>query len=213
MTLWDLLTIAVRRWYVTLAGLALTGVAIVWVMQAPPVYFAQASVVLLPPESAVQNAYSDAPRSLIDLAGAVAASVQGSGGDASDVSDRVTIVGEGYREGYLVRQPSVGSQWEYRFEDPVLEVQAVANTPDGARAQMEHALDTVQDTIDEFQDEQQLDVASRVRTQLVPSEPQLSEVGGNTVRGVGLTALAGLLATLAVLGTLGRPRRKPGRSR
>jgi hypothetical protein len=182
-------------------------------VQAPPVYSSQASVVLLPPASAAQNGYSDAPRSLVNLAGAVAASIQGSGGDASPVGERVTIVGEGHREGYLVRQPNAGSQWEYRFEDPVLDVQTVASTPDEARELMTHALETVQDTIDDFQDEQQVDESSRVRTQLVPSEPQVREVGGNTMRGIGLTALAGLVATLAVLGALGRPRPRAGRSR
>lgn len=216
MTFWDLLIVALHRWLVTLLCAALTGVLVFWVMQADPVYLSRVRVVLLAPELAQQNALGTTSQSLIDLAGVVARKVQGADSKAQVVSDGVTIVGEGVREGYSVTQPNNGGQWAYNFEDPALDVQAVAATPAGSRAQMDKALADISAALTEVQDQQSVAAANRVRTSLSPSTPQLLVQKGSNVRAIAASLVIGLLVggtVLAILGPQRRVRRRRGSRR
>ncbi len=206
MTFWDLLAIVWRRWYVTLAGVLITGLALLGLAQASPVYLSQVTVVLLPPVASGTNGLGTASGSLIDMAGVVARAM--GGGDSQAVSDDVTLAGEGRRDGYLVRQPNDGGQWNYAFSEPQLSVQAVGATPAEAEATMNKALDTIDATLTRLQDAEGVRPANRIRTELVPSTPQLREVGGNSSRALAATVLAGGLGTLLVLGALGPTRRR-----
>lgn len=206
MTFWDLLAIAWRRWYVTLAGVLLTGLALLGLAQVSPVYLSQVTVVLLPPVASGGNGLGEASSSLINMAGVVARAM--GAGDSQAVSDSATLAGEGRQEGYLVKQPNDGGQWNYAFNDPELSVQAVGATPQEAEATMNQALDTIDATLTRLQDAEGVRPANRIRTELVPSTPQVREVGGNTVRAFAATVLTGGLGTLLVLGALGPTRRR-----
>ncbi|PXA65717.1 hypothetical protein [Cryobacterium arcticum] len=209
MTAWDVLTIAAQRWLVTVLGLVLTVGAVFLVTSAQPSYLAQVRVVLLPPATAQPNGLTDTAGSLISLAGVVAKSVADSDVGAEAVSESVTLTGEGRREGYTVRQPNAGGQWQYRFDEPVLDVQAVGSTDRAARQQLDAALRRVDSALADIQDLQGVPLASRVRTILNPEAPQVDAVGGSDTRAMAATVVAGLLVTVSVLGYLG-PRR-PGR--
>lgn len=208
MTLWDLLSLLWRRWYITLAGAALTTVAVILVLSTAPLYYGQLRVVILPPTSALVNGYAETDESLVNLAGVVARSIQGSGGEAQPVSEGITLVGQGVRDGFSVRQPNAGGQWQYRFDEPVLEVQAVGSSPDAVRAHVQQGVDAVKSTLDALQTAQGVGDESRVRTQLNPDETQIFEQRGNRVRALAATAIAGLAATLGVLAMLGPPRKR-----
>jgi hypothetical protein len=202
MTVWDLIANAGRRWVLTLCGAVLTGLALVWAVSVPPLYFEHVRVVLIPPASAQPNAYGYTSESLIDLAGVVARRLRSPTQDAQSVSGDVTLVGEGIREGFTVTQRNSGGQWLYRFEEPVLEVQAVGVTPSEVRAQIGTALAQVESTLADFQDQQGVSAANRVRTTLNPVQPQLIEQKGSRTGAIASIVLTGTLTTLLLLGAL-----------
>jgi hypothetical protein len=206
MTAWDLLSLALQRWIVTLCGVVATAVVVIWAASAPSVYFGQVRVVLLPPVSAQHNVYLDLPTSLTNLAGVVALDLRGSVVRADVVSANVTMVGEGYRSGYEVRHPNAGGQWVYRFDEPVLDVQAVGATPREAQQYIALALSEIESSLTSLQDGYGVPAESRVRTSLNPSTPQLSEQSGSRVRAVAASAVTGGMVTLFVLTILGRKR-------
>ncbi len=203
MTVWDLIANAGRRWVLTLCGALLTGLALLWAVNVPSLYFEHVRVVLLPPVSAQPNAYGYTPESLIDLAGVVARKLRPPTTDAQSVSGDVTLVGEGIRTGFSVTQQNSGGQWQYRFDEPVLEVQAVGATPSDVRDQIGTALAQVESTLADIQDEQGVSAANRVRTTLNPLQPQLLEQKGSRVRALASIVLTGMLITLILVGGLG----------
>lgn len=203
---WELLAISVRGWVITLCGMLLTGLAVFLVMGAPPLYYSHVRVVLLPPVAAQPNAYAATSASLIDLAGAVARSMEPLHDNSSALSGEVTLLGEGVSDGYAVRQRNSGGQWQDSFDDPILEVQAVGETPERASALMTTALDGVESALKRFQDDQGVAGENRVRTSLNPARPQLSEQTGSQSRAVGATVLIGIITTLGAVGLWGTRR-------
>lgn len=206
MTAWDLLAVAVRRWVVTLMGVLLSALAVFATTLVPPVYYAQAQVVLLPPTATQPNGLTETRASLVSLAGVLAERLQETDDVARPVSDNVTLLGEGRREGAAVRQQNVGGQWAYRFDKPVLEVQIVGEAPKDVDARMRSTLLRVETAVAEIQDGQGVEPADRIRTVLNPTDPRVSEHSGSTVRAMGAAGAAGLLSTVMVLAFLGRRR-------
>jgi hypothetical protein len=211
VTLWDLVAVAFQRRWLTLCCVLLTGLAVYSAAHVQPLYFSQVNVVLLRPASVPLNAYTRTSQSLIDMAGVVARAMTG-GGQAQTVSDGVTLPGEGIRSGYAVQQPNAGGQWQWRFDDPILDIQAVGPTRESANGQMQLALDEVDATLIRTQDAQGVAPENRVRAELSPSVPQLYTEVGSKVRAVATIVLLGLLITLALMGALG-PKRPPGAAR
>ncbi len=117
MTIWDILRINRRWWVLVLIGLLLTSLATLIVRDHEGAYSGRARVTFLAPQPLRGNALAQTTSSLIALAGIVAHTTGGPGGDAQSVSDEVTLVGEGVTDGYSIRQPNAGGQWEYRFEE------------------------------------------------------------------------------------------------
>lgn len=209
MTAWDLLAIAAQRWAVTLMGVLLTTLAVFATTTVPPVYFAQSQVVLLPPTTTQPNGLTDIRESLVSLTGVLAQRLNGTDDPARPVSDAVTLVAEGRREGSTVRQQNVGGQWAYRFDQPVLEVQVVGETPTEVETRMGATLLDVEAALIEIQDSRGVAPAARIRTVLNPTVAQVSEHGGSTVRAMLSAGIVGLLATTMVLAFLGRTRSHP----
>lgn len=216
MSFWDLLGTAVRRWYVTLGGMIVTALALAMVFSTPGLYFAHVRVVVLAPEPTLPNAYQWTLASLVEFTGAVGRAVQGSGGTATTVSESTTLVGEGYRSGYSIRQPNVGGQWQYTFREPVLDVQAVGETKEEAEQEIRTAVTLIEDTVRALQEEQGVAPELMIRTQLAPTEPQVGEVKGERSRALAMTGLIGMLVTAFVLVRWGPPpprTRRPARRR
>ena len=210
MTAWDLISIALQRWVVTVLGLLLTITFVLATTTAEPAYLSRVSVVLLPPSGPNVNGLEDASESLISLAGVVAREVEAPGAGQAPVSSGVTLIGEGRREGSTVRQPGTGGQWNFRFEQPVLDVQAIDSTAAEASARMDAALADIDEALASLQDSQGVAANSRVRAVLNPAAPQVSEEVGSGVRAAFGAAVSGVLLTLLALGILGPVRKTPG---
>ncbi|WP_157157443.1 hypothetical protein [Diaminobutyricimonas sp. LJ205] len=204
MTFWDVLARALRRWPILLAGLLLTAGAAVWVLDARPVYFAEVRVVFLPPADISPNPYARTSQSLVELAGAVGRALEGGSSDARSVSQGVTMVGEGERDGHAIRQPNIGGQWAYAFDTPALDVQAVGATGEAVEREIAGAVTRIKGELTEMQARLDVPAHSRVRLQLSPSEPQVMEYGGSRVRALAGTLAAGGLVTFLALGMPGR---------
>lgn len=195
MTIWDLLLLSLRFWVVTVVGFALTAAAVPLVGQQPGIFSGQVNVILLQPEPFPGNALAETTDSLISTTGVVAQLVGGQGGTSRSVSDQVTLVGEGLRQGYSVRQPNSGGQWEYRFETPVLDVQSAGQTLDDARAEMNAALTRIEDVLDKLQSDASVDETLRIRIQLSPNQPVYTYAHGSRARALAGTLLTGVLVT------------------
>ena len=195
MTIWDLLLLSLRFWVITVVGIALTAAAVLLVGQQPGVFRGQVNVILLQPEPFPGNALAETTDSLISTTGVVAQLVGGQGGTSRSVSDQVTLVGEGLRQGYSVRQPNSGGQWEYRFESPVLDVQSAGPTLGDARAEMSAALTRIEAVLDKLQSDASVDAALRIRTQLSPNQPVYTYAHGSRIRAYAGALMSGALAT------------------
>lgn len=195
MTIWDLLRLALRFWGITVVGTALTAAAVLLVAHQPGVFSGQVNVILLQPEPFPGNALAETTDSLISTTGVVAQLVGGQGGTSRSVSDQVTLVGEGIQDGYTVRQPNSGGQWEYRFETPVLDVQSAGPTLDEARAEMSAAVTSIEGVLDKLQSDASVDPSLRIRIQMSPSQPVYTYAHGSRMRAYAGTLLSGALVT------------------
>ena len=143
MTVGDVLAACVRRWPVTLFGLALVGVVLTFLLRATGVYWTQADVVFLSPASdRFPNALRTTSQSLIAMAGVTEREVnrQSPAPATAAASASVTIVDEGVRDGARIRLPNSGGQLANNFDRPVLDVQAVGPTPERAAALFDAAV-------------------------------------------------------------------------
>lgn len=210
MTVHDLLGCLIRRWYVVLVGIVLTVGGVMWIRAVPGVWFGQVNVVFLVPSEGRYNPLSVTTQSLVSTAGAVARSVAGPDARYQATADGVTLLDEGVTHGHTVRLPNAGGQWDYRFDDPILDVQAVGATPEEAEAQMAEALAQVDQALSRLEDRAGVPETDRILTRLNPVEPVFRYDDGSRMRALGAAGLIGALLTcIAAVGvdTLARARR------
>lgn len=193
MTIWEVFRVSRRLWVVVVIGLLLTAWATTTVRNEPGAYSGQARVTLLAPESIRGNAVARSPESMIALAGVIAHLTQGTGGDAQSVSNQVTLLGEGVRDGYSIRQPNRGGQWVNQFDDAALDVQSAGPTLNRAQEQMNAALNSINAALDSLQVGVPED--ERVTTHLGPGDPAFTHENGSMMRATIATVLLGLILT------------------
>ena len=198
ITLWDVFRLSRRFWVLMAVGILLTAAGTIHAWGGSGAFSGRARVSLLAPPEIRGNALVQTPISLVALAGVLAHTTGGPGGDAQSVSDDVTLLGEGVTDGYSVRQPSVGGQWEYRFEDSVLDVQSAGPTLGRAEEQMRAALASISSTLNELQDRAGVVPDQRVTVQLGPGEPAFTYEHGSRVRATLMTALLGLILSFSL---------------
>ena len=210
MTVWDLGAAAVRYWTLSLVGLALTLGAGLWVRALPSLYWAQLDVVVLAPEAnESQNTLRLQPNSAIMLAGVVQRAVAGPPGGGMVVSDDVTIVGQGIQHGSWVRLANSGGQWANNFDRPVLDVQAVASTPQEVRRLVEDVVETIDETLRQRQEQAGVAPALRFTTLTSPAGLVVQHGTGQRSLAVATTSVLGLGFTASALAYLGaRDRRR-----
>jgi hypothetical protein len=216
ITLWEVFRLNRRFWVLTVVGLILTATAAFHAWDSTGAYSGRARIALLAPQQVRGNALVKTTISLIALAGILAHTTGGPGGDAQSVSDDVTLLQEGVTDGYGIRQPNAGGQWEYRFEVSVVDVQSAGPTLDRAQEQMSSALAKISSTLAELQDRAGVAPDQRVSIQLGPGEPVFTYEHGSRMRATLMSAALGVILsfTLPVIyARFGRPgKSEPNRS-
>lgn len=179
-------------------ALVLVGTAVAaFVVRPEPVYWARADVVFLPPEGA-GNALEGEDDALVPFAAAVERAVVGGPQELVLASDGTPLYGEGVRAAATVRLARTGGQWQASFDQPLITVQVVMPTRDGAAGRLEDVLARVEAAAVDQQDG--VGASERVRTERSPAHPQITRVVGSATRSVlGVLGVGALLAALVVV--------------
>lgn len=195
MTTTEVLRILWRRWYLVLAGLALTALVAFPVLTRAPVYFTDVQVQLVPP-AGPERGLTDRNEGLIALAGLVERSLGDRRDAAAPVSPQVSLVDMGIREDVLVMVPDSGGQWSTNFTQPVLQVQAVDTTPEAAVARREDAVAEVESALRQVQLDQGVAASQLVVTRQLPDDPDVVAATGSRPEAAAVVGLLGLLLTV-----------------
>lgn len=200
MTVGDVLAACVRRWPVTLFGLALVGVVLTFLLRATGVYWTQADVVFLSPASdRFPNPLGTTSQSLIAMAGVTEREVnrQSPAPATAAASASVTIVDEGVRDGARIRLPNSGGQWANNFDRPVLDVQAVGPTPERAAALFDAAVERVRSSVYLRQRALGVEDVNMIHLTVAPSATNIFYADGERKRAIPVAVLLGAGLTMA----------------
>jgi hypothetical protein len=194
MTTRTVLRAVLARWPLTLVGLALTAVGIHHVSSAPSPYYGQVAVhFLAPPSDRDPNQIQTETLSLIQTAGIIKAIVN-DGSYAPGESLALTLRTTG--EASSISMPDSGSQWIQIFSKPVLMVEATGHDPETVMSRIDESRARIRATLEEFQDQDQVDAHNRITVADAPEEPVISHEVGAPRRAMAGTALLGLALTV-----------------
>lgn len=198
MTAWDVLRSLARAWYLTLAGFAATAFALSMVDSYPGVYWSQANVVFLGPQSErAPNSLEFSSAGLISTAGYVEKIVN-AGVEKPTTASPVTLVSRGIRDGHSIDLPDSGGQWSHNFDSAILNVQVTGPTSAIVQERLNTLIDKIRTTTQDIQELDNLGPKNVIRTYVAPDQPKvtyatggrLSALAGTLALGVGLTAFA-----------------------
>jgi hypothetical protein len=200
-----------RRWVlrvisplIVVFGLLATSFMFVHLTSRPGVYWSRVQVVLLPPPSSANpNGLTAGSESLIDTAALLAIKV-GSSTHTTVVSDAVTVVDQGIRHGYRVRLPNAGGQWSNNFDQPSLDVQAVASTPAELDRTMSTVLASIQTVLATVQHNEVVDATNRISTTQSPAVTPTYYRAGSKARAALAILVVGASLTAAALAVVAR---------
>ncbi len=199
MTIWHVFTLMGRYRALAAVMVLAVGAGMFWAAQPEHVYLAKQRVVLLAPVTTPGNALVTTTASLVGMTGVVARQIGGFEESNLTVDAGVSLASQGVMSGYAMRQPNAGGQWDIRYEEPVLDVQATGASPDSAAATLGTALDEINSTLAQIQDEKTVPARMRIRVQLSPARPVITLQSGSRIRAVAASGLIGLLALIGVM--------------
>lgn len=196
MTSVDVMTVLVRRWYLVLAGLALTAGAMFSIHSSPGVYSTQADVLFLAPRSAKNpNPIEDGSESLIATTGLVARIVSHGKADPPTASSGVTLLGQGIRQGYSVRLPNSGGQWANNFDRPVLDIQVTGPSSQWVRSTLDARIAQINRVLFDLQAADGVEPQSFITTSSTPELATVAHSNGQPKRAMAATLLLGTALT------------------
>lgn len=209
MTIWDILSSVMHRWYIVL-GVVLVGiVASHAVVSAAGVYWSRAEVTFLAPASATNpNTLTTRSSDLIVTAGTVARLVNGNIMWNKLADPAATLVGEGIYDGWAVRLPDYGGQWSSVYSRAVLDVQVTGPDEESVRTQQGVLLAEIDEQLDALQEG--IPERDRVTTTVVPADPAIYYISGRTTRALAMVWVlcgAGALAVASMLDVPAKRRR------
>lgn len=191
-----------------LVSLVLTTAAMVYVFVAPSVFWAQVDVVLLNPQSeGAPNTFQVTQTDAIIMAAIVQREVAGYP-TARVASDDVTIVGQGLRDGTWYRVPNTGGQWANNFERPIVNIQVVSGTRDGAAQRLSEAVDRISESLRSRQEAAGVRPAARYGILTSPSEVETRDGRGNRPAAAATTLVIGFLVSAALWRAAPMPERR-----
>jgi len=200
MTAHELLSVVVRRWYLTLLGAGLSVAALYLTTHQAGVYYTQFKVIVLAPtEDYYLNKIEDPHYALAPMAGVVVKDWNGTNSPLFTASGDTTLFGEGQRQGVQVRMPNQGSQWQPIYSSPNISVQVVDKDPQTVEQKARQVRSELDSLLRERQDEMGIHPTMRMTTLASPAVPTVEYISGSRVRTAAATGLAGAaLTTIAV---------------
>ncbi|MFV0458012.1 MAG: hypothetical protein ACK5MT_04455 [Actinomycetales bacterium] len=194
-----ILRFGLRRWYVVLLCLALSGTVGWFCAHREGVYFARYDAVLLaPPSEFFPNRLEDPRLDMTPLAGLISAEWNGARTPLFTASGDTTLYGIGIREGVQVRIPNQGSQWNPRYLSPVINVQIVDSNPEVVRAEAARVTAELAGLLAE--DQRAAGVADTARVTMItsPAEPNIEYITGRRSRALVSSFMATLIGSLVL---------------
>jgi hypothetical protein len=217
MTFWRFAAIVRRRWIVAVLGLLATLAGSYLAVSRPGVYYEEATVVFIAPQTVGSPAaFQLGTSSLVSSAGLVGRQVDRESGGPLALSPKASIVDMGTRDGVWVRLPNEGGQWRTNFDREELDVQAVGETPAGVHATMTGTLQRIKTALRQGQLAAGAPRDGLITVAVTPQTIPVIYRRGSTAR-AGAASLglgAGLTAVFVVLldrvATRSRRRRRSG---
>ena len=209
MTIWDVTRVLLRYWAVVLLGATCTGGAGLLAISDDGVYFTRTELAFLAPTSTLYpNALRTQSEDIIDTAGVVAKRVMGPGKVAKFAAPDVTLVGLGVRDGWSIRLPDTGGQWASNYATQRLVLDVVGPTKEGVEARQDELVRQVQHELSSLQEDAAVAPVNRITALPAPESTVIFHVGGNRIRALAMTAFLGVGATITVVLTAERCRRR-----
>lgn len=182
-------------WFTGLIGLlGLTATALVGYSagQAQGVYRAQVQVYLLAPQNPSEpNQIAYTTEGLIATAGLVAYLVDPRGSEAP-TSTQTSLLALGVRQGFAVRLPNAGGQWESMFNDPALAVEVVGPDVEQVWEQTTELLAQISNTVTSIQAADEVAVPNLIHLSTSPGTVEVHYYGGDAKRAMAVSLLLGL---------------------
>lgn len=208
MAVWDVFAALVRRWYVVLLGVLITGAVLVVLQAEEPVFYSRAQVYFLAPSSTLNpNVLRVASLDLVTAAGIVGKRFNGTDQQVGTASMDVTLFGRGVRDGSAVVLPDNGGQWSVSYNRQSLDVQVVAATPEEVRTRQQVIFAEIDAELATLQRELDIPTGNLITTEIVPSDPVVLPVSGERRRAQLMTLALGAVITLLAVGQLELSRR------
>lgn len=207
MTSRELLSGALRRWYVMVVGAAVSLGFVYVATHQPTVYWTQFNVLMLGPTIPEFPNYLEDPRyTLHPIVGVVVDDVNGGKPARVTASTETNMVGQGMTSGVQVRVPNLGTQWRRDVSANYLDVQVAASTPDEVLRRAESTLDEVAAALKSRQDELGIVPGMRVTSVAATGDPTVYTVAGNRLRAAAASGMSGAAMTLVIVYWLERRR-------
>ena len=189
-----------RRWWLFLAIAAVcTGLALVQVVRAAPVYWTQVTVVFLRPAGEEgSNVLAGDEESLIHFAAIIEREFNGAPRSAQVASPNATLYGQGIREGVDVSLPNGGGQWKASFRHPALYVQVVDASEVRVRDALGDTLARIDALVEDQQRESGVSPNNMISTSIAPASALVTQVGGRESRAVLSTLILAAGLTVGV---------------
>jgi hypothetical protein len=191
MRLRQLIQAAGRRWYVTLAGLAVTVVLALHGSHVPGDWETSAGLVFLTPTSTENpNGYLTSGNA-ISTAGVISAIMNG-----SEVRDQLRTAG-------LVDQHTIvlhnsGNQWADNYDRPVLDIRVWGSDPNSVQRSLSLLVERASAELNDRQRATGAAENNWIRAQLVPAQPPVLHGPGSPPRAVATAILIGVTLTLGL---------------
>lgn len=206
MTSRELLMLVLRRWYILVLGLSLTGgvgwLALNW---APRVYWAATTVTVM---QAASNPLEADSFSLTGIASMLVLRANDGELPNKTSSPSTTMYGEGILDGDRVRLRDPGGQWSTMIDQPVFFIEATGPSAAVVESRMRARSEAVSEDLELIQEQLGVPHQRRVFLRFEPASPTAAIAEGNPLRGVAAIGVVGVVLTGIAVALSDVPRRR-----
>lgn len=199
LTALELIGAARRYWYIVLAGLLMVSAA-TYFTRSETAYWASMSVTVVQPANpTAPKTLEDTGADAIPTAAMLMEIINGGHSIVHSSSADATLYGEGKRKAVVAQIRSTGGQWVSVVNEPVINIQAVEESPEHVKAMLRRKEAELRDTLKTLQGD--LHVVPSQRMSLSAQEASIAvyEVTGSKTRAMAATFLAGIAGILTLV--------------